>query len=79
MLKTVKNGCGIWVDPIPLLVGNTEPEGGRGDSRLLTPTPLSMTLGNWIGEGIKLFLGGGGVIKDDCCTEMFRGNGNSKG
>ena len=41
--------------------------------------------GDLLGDGVDLLGDGGdprsivgGVIKDDCCTEMFRGNGNSK-
>ena len=41
--------------------------------------------GDLLGDGVELLGDGGeprstagGVIKDDCCTEMFRGNGNSK-
>ena len=41
-----------WGTPIPLLVGNTEREGGL---RLLTPSPLPMTLGNWIGVHKKMY------------------------
>ena len=31
-----------------------------------------------LGDGGDLLGDGGGVIKDNCCTQMFRGNGNSK-
>ena len=59
-------------------MGETSLVSGDGSDLLGDGVDLLGDGGDLLGDGGDPRSIAGGVIKDDCCTEMFRDDGNSK-